>query len=78
MRYYQSEEQIRQGDKVLYHGEAGEIEFVVEKLTGDAEKDWFMNEYGPGVMVREPKFYKEGTFVTDTENAEDLVLVSRS
>jgi hypothetical protein len=75
---YQSGEEIRKGDKVLFHSEPGEIQFVVEKLTGDSEKDWLMNEYGPGVMVLEPKFYKGGTFITDTENAEDLVLVSRS
>ena len=75
---YQSGEEIRKGDKVLFHSEPGEIQFVVEKLTGDSEKDWLMNEYGPGVMVLEPKFYKDGTFITDTENAEDLVLVSRS
>lgn len=78
MRYHQSNEEIRRGDKVLYHGEPGEIQFVVEQLTGDAEKDWLMSEFGPGAMVLEPKFYKEGTFVTDTENAEDLILVSRS
>ena len=74
---YQSGEEIREGDKILYASQPGEVRFVVEKLTGDAERDWFMNEYGPGVMVLEPKFYKEGTFITDTENAEDLELVSR-
>jgi hypothetical protein len=74
---YQSGEEIRQGDNILYVGQPGKIQFVVEKLTGDSEKDWLVNEYGPGAMVLEPKHYKEGTFITDTENAEDLEFVSR-
>jgi hypothetical protein len=32
---YQSREEIRKGDKVLFHGESGEIELVVDKLVGD-------------------------------------------
>ena len=75
---YQSGEDIREGDKVLVAGEPGEIQFIVDKLTGDAERDWHLEEHGPGAMVLEPKFYKEGTFITNTEDAEDLVLVSRS
>ena len=35
-----------------------------------------MRQYGGGVMVLEPKFFKR-VFLTDTENDEDLVLVSR-
>jgi len=37
---YQSGEEIRKGDKVLFHGEPGEIEFVVDKLVGDPVVDW--------------------------------------
>jgi hypothetical protein len=61
---------------VLLHGKRGEIQSVVEKLTGDPEKDWLMNQYGPGAMMLEPKFHKEGTFISDTENAEDLFRVA--
>lgn len=74
---YQSGENIHTGDKILYAGQPGEVKFIVEKLTGDPEKDWLMNEYGPGVMVLEPKFYENGTFVSNTEDAEDLVFVTR-
>lgn len=74
---YQSGEEIRIGDKILYAGEPGQIKFIVDEVTGDPEKDWLIEEYGPGVMVEEPKFYKNGTFVTNTENVEDLFFVSR-
>ena len=73
---YQSGEEIRKGDKVLFHGEPGEIEFIVGALSGDPAMDWYVKEYGPGAMVVEPKAGR--TFLTETEDAEDLVLVSRS
>jgi hypothetical protein len=74
---YQSGEEIRNGDKVLLHGEPGEIEFVVDKFTGDPAMDWQMREQGPGVMVLEPKAFGRA-FIRDTENAEDLKFVSRA
>ena len=73
---YQSGEEIRRGDKVLFHGEPGEIEFVVERLIGDPAMDWHMKEQGPGVMVLEPKHFGR-IYIRDTENAEDLGFVSR-
>lgn len=72
---YQSGEAILGGDQVLFHGEPGEIEFVVDGLEGDPAKDWYM-EQGPGVMVIEPKHFGRA-FIRDTEAAEDLVFVSR-
>lgn len=73
---YQSGEEIRKGDKVLFHGEPGEIEFVVDKLVGDPAMDWHMKEQGPGVMILEPKAFGRA-YIRDIENAEDLVFVSR-
>lgn len=73
---YQSGEQIRKGDKVLFHGEAGEIELVVDKLVGDPAIDWYMNEQGPGVLILEPKSFGR-VFIRDTENTEDLQFVAR-
>jgi hypothetical protein len=73
---YQSGEEIQKGDKVLLHGEPGEVEFVVDALIGDPAMDWYIKEYGRGAMVVEPKVGR--TFVNDTENAEDLEFVSRS
>lgn len=73
---YQSGEEIRKGDRVLFHGEPGEIEFVVEKLVGDPAMDWHMKEQGPGVMILAPKSLGR-VYTSDTENDEDLEFVSR-
>ena len=73
---YHSGEEVRKGDKVLFHDEPGEIEFVVEKLAGDPTMDWHMKEQGPGVMVLGPKSFKRA-YVPKTENVEDLQFVSR-
>ena len=73
---YQSGEEIRKGDKILFHGEPGEIEFVVDKIVGNPEVDWHMREQGPGVMVLEPKRFGRA-YIRDTESTEDLQFVSR-
>jgi hypothetical protein len=54
---YQSGEEIRKGDRVLFHSEPGEIELVAEKTIGDPDVDWHIKENGPGVMILEPKFF---------------------
>jgi hypothetical protein len=74
---YQSGEEIRKGDRVLFHGEPGEIELVVVELVGIPTADWHMTEHGPGVLIFEPKNFGH-IYLRDTENAEDLVLVSRN
>ena len=71
-------EEIRNGDRVFFHGDPGEIEFVVEQLTGDAAMDWYMHEFGGGVMLREPKHF--GLVFIHAESlpeTEDLVFDSR-
>jgi hypothetical protein len=71
---YQSGEEICKGNRVLFHGDRGEIEFVIETLVGDSALDWYVKEYGRGVMVAEPKAGR--TFISDTEHDEDLQFVS--
>ena len=73
---YQSGEEIKKGDKVLFHGEPGEIELIAES-PGTPETDWHIKEFGGGVRVREPKFFGLA-FLTNPEEAEDLVFVSRA
>lgn len=73
---YQSGVEILKGDKVLLHGESGEIEFVVETLVDDPQIDWHMKENGPGVMVHEPKVFGR-VYLRDTDGNEDLIFVSR-
>jgi hypothetical protein len=73
--FYQSGAKIMKGDKVLLHGEPGEIESVVDPAT-DPE-DWFVTEHGGGVLILEPNVFGR-LFVSDTQNYEDLELVSRA
>jgi hypothetical protein len=45
---YQSGEEIRKGDHILFHSEAGEVEFVTANLGDDPEHDWYIREFGGG------------------------------
>ncbi len=76
---YQSGEEIRRGDRVLFHREPAEVEFVVNELTGDEGFDGYMFEYGGGVVIREAN--DPNTVFIDTESlpdTEDLEFVSRA
>lgn len=73
---YHSGQEIRKGDRVLYHNEPGEIEFVADPLAPDVETDWYVEELGAGVMIVEPKVFGH-VFVKDTEDDEDLIFVAR-
>ena len=73
---YRSGEDVRKGDKVLFHGEAGEIEFVAEGPVGDPAIDWNVKHNGPGVMLLEPKFFGR-VYVRDSETSTELVFISR-
>ena len=74
---YQSGEEIKKGDHVLFHREPGRIELVAKEL-GDAETDWFIGEYGGDVMVLEGVAGR--TFITADQlpEYEDLEFVSRA
>ena len=52
---YRSGEDIRKGGRVRFHGKDAEIEFVACDATDpDSALDWYIKEYGGGVMIREP------------------------
>jgi hypothetical protein len=74
---YQSGEGIKKGDRVMFHGEPAEIEFVVDKLVGDPSMDWYVQERGGGVMVLEPKVFGS-VFLHETQDLEDLVFLARA
>ena len=74
---YQSGEGIRKGDRVMFHTEPGEIEFVADELTGDPATDWYVREYGGGAMILERKVFGR-VFLQEIGDAEDLVLVARA
>jgi hypothetical protein len=78
---YQSGEGIQKGDRVTYARAAGEIELVADPLTPTPETDWYIQEFGRGVMFLEwgePGTRKYGrVFLTAPEDDEDLDFVSR-
>jgi hypothetical protein len=75
--FYESGEPIRKGDRVRFRGEPGEIELVADACIADEETDWYVQAYGDGAMVREPKYFGLA-FLTETENVDDLVFVARA
>jgi hypothetical protein len=73
---YRSGEEVKSGDRIVYHGESGEVEFVVVAKSCDPALDWYLEEYpGGGFMIAAPSFGH--VFLTGTDIDEDLLFVSR-
>jgi hypothetical protein len=74
---YQSGEEIKKGDRVLFHREPGQIELVALEL-GDPETDWFTQEYGGGGMILERVSGRTFIPADQIDECEDLEFVSRA
>ena len=72
--FYSSGEEIRKGDRVLLHGEPGEIELIADPAESPA--DWFVKNQGGGIMVLELKVFGR-LFIPEPESDEYLTFVSR-
>ena len=73
--YYQSGEEIKPCDRLLLHGEAGQIEFVADPAT-DAD-NWYVKTYGGGVMIVEPKVFGSLFIPAPVSDYDDLEFQSR-
>jgi hypothetical protein len=73
---YRSGEDVVAGDSVSYHGEPGEVQFVVNGVTGDAAIDWYAERYPRGGFMITAKGFGN-VFVSVDDIDEDLALVSR-
>jgi hypothetical protein len=73
---YQTGEEIKKGDRVLFHREPGRIEIVASDKA-DPEAVWFIEECGGGIMILERVASR--TFITADQipGCEDLEFVSR-
>jgi len=71
---YPSGEEVRAGDRIRYRGEEGVVDFVVSDLSGDSDRDWYMDEYGGGIMIMAAGF--GSVFISDFD--EKLELVARA
>jgi hypothetical protein len=72
---YQSGEVIKDHDRVLFHREAAAIEFVACD-PGNPETNWYLQEFGGGVMIKASDYY----FIParQLDEYEDLEFVSRA
>lgn len=76
---YRSGEDIKDGDRVRFHDKPAEIKFVAHDITGNPQTDWFVEEYGGGVMVSDPMVSGDTFIPADhIANYEDLEFVSRN
>jgi len=48
---------------------------VADKLVGDAEVDYYLEEVGRGVLIREPKVY--GRVFVEVRDFGDILLIGR-
>jgi hypothetical protein len=73
---YPSGEEVKKSDRVVYHDDPGEVEFVIARKSGDPALDWYLEEFpGGGFMIRSPSFGH--VFLTEKDIDEDLHFVSR-
>lgn len=76
---YRSGEEIKRGDRVLFHGNAAEVELVsCDPNDPNPEVAWHMKEFGGGVLILDPKVSGR-TFIPrdQLDDYEDLEFVSR-
>ena len=73
---YMTGEEIRKGDLILFHRAPGKVEFVAIS-GGDPDLEWYVQEYGGGVMLWDSE--AGNTFIRADHAAEfeDLEFVSR-
>ena len=74
---YRTGEEIKKGDRVLFHRNPAEIELVACD-PDDPEAEWYMKEFGGGVMILDP-IVSGRTFIHADSLAEyeDIEFVSR-
>jgi hypothetical protein len=75
---YQSGEEIKKGDRVLFHRESGQIELVAVEPTGDLENDWHMRKHGGGIMILEDVLGRTFIPADQISDCVDLEFVSRA
>ena len=73
---YQSGKEVKTGDRITYHGEPGEVQFVVSEKVGDGDLDWYMNGFSEGGFMITVRTFGS-VFLTESAIGEDLQFVSR-
>ena len=72
---YLTGEDIQEGDKILYDGLSGEVEVVADPAFPKGEIDWYVDEFGGGILVAEPSVF--GRVFVRLEDIPEDVFVAR-
>ncbi len=75
---YNSGEEIQAGDQIKLHGHPGRVEFIVTRYTSDPAMDWYIDEFGGGVMIKDDDVGSIFLSVENIEEDEGLEFVSRA
>jgi hypothetical protein len=75
---YQTGEEIKKDDRILFHGQTGRIELVVAEIVGEPENDWHMSEHGGGIMILEDVLGRTFIPAEQITDLEDLEFVARA
>jgi hypothetical protein len=75
---YRSGDEIRKGDRVLFHGNPAEVDFVASGAD-DSNEAWYFTESGGGIMILDLAVSGR-TFIqaSSLDKYEDLEFVSRA
>ncbi len=74
---YNSGQEIMKGDRVIYAGDPGVVEFIADPLVPDTDTRWYVETYGQGIMISEPRRHGS-VFSSDPESDDELEFVSRA
>ena len=74
---YETGEEVQPGDTVTHCGHLGEIEFVANPSSPTPETEWFIEEFGGGVMVKDSTIGSVFISVEGMHDPGDLVFVGR-
>jgi len=76
---YRSGEEIRKGDRVVFHRNPAHVELVAcDPSDSDPEVSWFVKEFGGGVLIADPMVSGRTFIPTDhLDEYEGLEFVSR-
>lgn len=73
---YSSGDEIKEGDRIRYHGERGRVDFIVTDRSGDEARDWYIEQFpGGGLMIDAEGF--GSVFLNVAEIDDQLELVAR-
>lgn len=73
---YRTGEAVQFGDRIVFYDEPGTVKCVLTEPTGDAGRDWYLQEYPNGGVMIEARHWGL-VFLTETCDHEHLDFVGR-